>query len=226
MKRLTLAAAVFSLHVFAQGAPPPPPPPKAAAPAPAPAAAPAPAPAPAMDMSKMGPGVRKPTNEARTKKEIEAFFKDEDALSAKKDWDAMTARVDFPVYMLTDSLAGVPSGEATSKDAYLAMMKPSWESGGPAPVTKHKLTISVLSDSLVNVVDDFDMTMGKTRVKGRNASTLVHVAGAWKFKTMTEAGWGDMAGPPAAALAPAPAPAPAPATGKSPPPPPPPAPKK
>ena len=67
MKRLTLAAAVFSLPVFAQGAPPPPPP-KAAAPAPAPraappppaqaaAAAPAPAPAPAaaaMDMSKMG----------------------------------------------------------------------------------------------------------------------------------------------------------------------------
>lgn len=176
----------------------------------------------------MGPGARKPTNEAKTKKEIEAFVKEEDALYAKKDWDAMVARVDFPVYMLTDTLAGVPNGEATSKEQYIAMMKPSWENMPAGSGTKHKLTISVLSDSIAVVVDDFEMTMGKTKMKGRNSSTLVHVAGAWKFKTMTEAGWGDMGAPVAAAAPPPPAPAPAaaPATGKTPPPPPPPAPKK
>lgn len=230
MKRLTIAAAVvssLSFPVFAQPAPPPPPAPKAAV-------APAPAPAPAtagMDMSKMGPQARKPTNEAKTKKEIEAFIKEEDTLFAKRDWEGMANRVDFPVYMLTDTLAGVPSGEASTREAYLASMKPSWEMMPPGTTTKHKLTISVLSDSLANVVDDYEMTMGKQKMKGRNASTVARVNGQWRFKTMTEAGWGDAGGPPAAAApakappppAAAPAPAPAPAPGKAPPPPPPPA---
>ena len=235
MKRLALAAAVVgSLAVFAQGAPPPPPP-KAAAPAPAPAAAAAPAPAPAaaaMDMSKMGPGARKPTNEAKTKKEVEAFIKDEDSLFAKKDYDGLANRVDFPVYMLTDSTAGVPSSRSMDRAGYVNEMKPFWEGMPAGSSTKHKVTVSVLSDALVNVVDDYEMTMGKTKMKGRNASTLAHVGGGWKYKMMTEAGWGDMAAPvaaaapaPVAAPAPTPAPAPPPSSAKAPPPPPP-APKK
>ncbi len=233
MKRLTLAAAVVSsLAVFAQGAPPPPPKggppapaPKAAAPAPAPApaaAAPAPAPAAAgMDWSKMGPGSRKPTTEAKTKKDIEAFIKAEDAIFAAKNWEAMANRVDFPVFMTTDSANGTASSRPMDKAAYVGEMKPFWEGMPPGSATKHKLTISVLSDSLANVVDDYEMTMGKQKMKGRNASTLVRVGTEWKFKTMTEAGWGDMGAPAAAAPAPAPAPAaaapaPAPAPGKDP----------
>lgn len=170
----------------------------------------------------MGPAVRKPTNEAKTKKEIEAWFKEGDALEAKKDWDALINRTDFPVFMLTDTLAGVPSAEATSKEAYVAMMKPMWENSPPMTM-KHKFTIAVLSDSLANVVDDFDMTMGKQKVKGKNAMILVKVGGAWKVKSMMEAGWGDT-GAPAAAPPPPPSggvAAPPPAPGKAPPPPPP-----
>lgn len=235
MKRLTLAAAVVtSLAVFAQGAPPPPPPPKTAAPAPAPkAAAPAPAPAPAAagpDMSKMGPMARKPTAEAKTKKEIEAFIKAEDAMFAKKDWDALANRVDYPVYMITDSMNGTASSRPMDRAGYVAEMKPFWEGMPPGSATKHKLTISVLSDSLANVVDDYEMTMGKQKMKGRNAITVVRVGADWKYKTMTEAGWGDMGAPPAAAPAPAPAaapaPAPAPVPAKNAPPPPPPPAKK
>ncbi len=170
-----------------------------------------------MDMSKLGPGARKPTNEAKTRKEIEAWYKDGDALEAKKDWEALINRTDFPVFMLTDNMSGVPSAEAYTREAYVAMMKPMWE-GMPAGSTmKHKLTIAVLSDSVANVVDDFDMTMGKNKVKGRNALTLVKVAGSWKAKTMTEAGWGDM-GAPSAAPAPVAAPAPAPSGTRAPPP--------
>ena len=179
----------------------------------------------------MGPGARKPTNEAKTKKEVEAFIKDEDSLFAKKDWEAMANRVDYPVFMLTDSLAGVPSSRSMDRAGYVNEMKPFWETMPAGSSTKHKVTVTVLSDALVNVVDDYEMKMGKTTLKGRNASTLAHVGGGWKYKTMTEAGWGDMAGAPAAAAAPAPAPAPAaapapaPAAAKAPPPPPP-APKK
>lgn len=246
MKRLTLAAAVVtSLAVFAQGAPPPPPP-KAAAPAPAPKAAPAPAPAAAApaaapapapaaagpDMSKMGPMARKPTAEAKTKKEIEAFIKAEDAIFAKKDWDALANRVDYPVYMITDSMNGTASSRPMDRAGYVAEMKPFWEGMPAGSSSKHKLTISVLSDSLANVVDDYEMTMGKQKMKGRNAITVVRVGAEWRYKTMTEAGWGDMGAPPGAApapapaAAPAPAPAPAPVPAKNAPPPPPPPAKK
>lgn len=194
----------------------PPPPPSKAAPAPAAAATPPPPPAAGgMDPTKMGPMARKPTNEAQAKKEIDAFIKAEDALFAKKDWDGLLARVDFPVFMATDSLAGVPSTQSSTREAYLAEMKPFWEQMPAGSSTKHKLTISMLSDSLANVVDDYEMTMGKTKMKGRNASLLVKVNGQWKFKMMTEAGWGDMNNAPAAA-----APAPTGNTGAPPPPPP------
>ncbi len=234
MKRLSLTAAVItslSVPAFAQApAPAPAPAPKAApAPAPGPKAAPAPAaaapaPAPAaagMDMSKMGPSARKPSNEAATKKEIEAWWKQDEILAAAKNWDAMAARVDFPVFMLTDSVAGVPSGEFNTREQYVAMMKPMWESMPAGTKSVHKLTITVLSDALANVVDDFSVTTGKQTMKGRNASLLAKVAGQWKFKGMVEAGWGGMNAPATAAPAPAPmAPAPA-AGGKLPPPPPP-----
>lgn len=242
MKRFTIAAAVvvgsLSLPVLAQSAPPPPPkggsaptaappPPSKAAPPPAAAGAPPPpstgsAPPPPsagmMDPSKMGPMARKPTNEAQAKKEIEAFIKAEDALLAAKNWDGLLARIDFPIFMVTDTLAGVPSTQSSTREAYLAEMKPFWEQMPPTSSTRHKLTVSVLSDSLANVVDDYEMTMGKTKMKGRNASLLVKVNGQWKYKTMTEAGWGDMSGSGSAA-----APAAAPATGGTgaPPPPPP-----
>jgi hypothetical protein len=163
-------------------------------------------------MPKMGPAYRKPTNEAQTKKDIEAFIKAEDALLAKRDWAGMMARVDFPVFMVTDTLAGVPSAMETSREQYEAEMKPMWEMMPPGSSTKHKLTISVLSDSLANVVDDYEMTMGKEKSKARNTSVLVKVGGQWKYKMMMEAGWGDSsAAPSASPAAPAPTAAPAPA---------------
>lgn len=54
-----------------------------------------------------------------------------------------------------------------------------------------------LSDSLVNVVDDFTMTMNKQKISGRNAGLLVKRDGKWMWKTMVEAGWGGMSSMPA-----------------------------
>ena len=59
----------------------------------------------------------------------------------------------------------------------------------------HKPTITVLSDSLANVVDDFTMTMGKQKITGKNASLLVKRDGQWKWKSMVEAGYGGMEPP-------------------------------
>lgn len=148
--------------------------------------------APAMDMSKVGPWSRKPTNEKATKKEIEDFLKKEDELAAKGDMDGMLGRIDFPVYMVTDDATGKLSTDATAKDKYVAEMKPFYENMAKDTKYTHKWQVSVLSDSLAVVVDDFTMSSGKNKMGGRNASILAKVDGAWKFKTMVEAGWGGM----------------------------------
>lgn len=171
-------------------------------------------------MPKMGPQFRKPTNEAQTKKDIEAFIKAEDGILAKKDYEGLAARVDFPVYMVTDTLSGVPSAMANTKEQYIADMKPFWDMMPANASTKHKLTVTVLSDSLANVVDDYEMTMGKDKTKARNASVLVKVGGQWKYKLMMEAGWGDSSAPSPSPAAPAPTAAPAPQGNRAPPPPP------
>ncbi|MBI3183778.1 MAG: hypothetical protein HYZ28_16700 [Myxococcales bacterium] len=196
MKRtfvLCLAAVGFASPAFAQE--------KAAAPA-APPAAPA---APAMDMGKMGPWARKPTNEKQTKKEIAEFFKAEEELGKKGDLDGMAARVDFPVYMATDDSKGTPLAKLYNREEYIAEMKPFFENMPKDMKMTHKPTVLVLSDSLVSVSDEYTMGAGKQKMSGKNGGLLVKRDNQWKWKMMVEAGWGDQ--PPAAAAAPgAPAP--------------------
>lgn len=148
-----------------------------------------------MDMTKVGPMARKPTNEKQTKKEIQAFFKKVEELHKSGDMDAMFATVDFPVYMMTDDLKGVPEAKEYSREEYVAMMKPMYENMPKDMKVTHKQTIFVLSDSLANVTDDFTMTMGKQKITGRNVTMLVKRDGQWKWKVMAEPGWGGMAPP-------------------------------
>lgn len=189
MKRTILvctAAVVFAGSAWAQG--------KDAKPAAAPAA---PAQGGAMmDMSKMGPEARKPTNEKATKKEIEDFFKKQEEAMKKNDMEAATSAVDFPIYMATDDMKGMPEAKEYGREQYIAMMKPFHDSMPKDMKVTHKPTITVLSDSLANVTDDFTMMMGKQKMSGRNAGLLVKRDGQWKWKVMVEAGWGGMAPPP------------------------------
>ncbi|AKI99170.1 Hypothetical protein AA314_00797 [Archangium gephyra] len=146
----------------------------------------------AMDMTAMGPGARKPTNEKQTKKEVLEFFKQQEELGKKGDFEGALAAYDFPVYMATDDLKGVPESREYSREEYAAMMKPFYENMPKDLKMTHKPTISVLSDSLVSVIDDFTMTQGKQKVTGRNTSLLVKRDGQWKWKVMVEAGYGGM----------------------------------
>lgn len=174
--------------------------------------------APMMDMTKMGPGARKITDEKKTKKELEAFFKASEEADKKHDMAAMLATIDFPVHMATDDLKGMPESKSYSKDEYVAMMTPMMDMMPKDITTSHKRTMTVLSDSLANVVDVWTMTSGKTKVNGTSAMLVVKVGADWKLKSMIEAGWGGMAAPAAppadaktTAAAPAAKPAPGPA---------------
>jgi hypothetical protein len=158
------------------------------------------------DMSKVGPWARMPTNEAQTKKDVSDFVNGQEALEAKGDVATLLAHVDFPVTMVTDDSKGNPSAMVVDEPTYEAMMKPFWQNFPTDMKMTNKLTISVLSDSLANVIDDFSMTTDGHTLSGRNQSIVVKSGGMWKWKVLTEAGWGDMNASPAAAAAP-PAPA-------------------
>ena len=150
----------------------------------------------AMDMSKMGPWTRKPTNLRQTKKEVRAMFKAMDEHCKSGKFDEVLKHVSFPVQMITDNSKGVPSSELWDQATYMAVMKPFWENMPKEAKMIHRPSITVLSDSLVAVTDAYTMKMGKKqKLKGTNAGLLVKEDGVWKWKVMTEAGWGDMPTP-------------------------------
>ncbi len=188
MKRTILlctAAVVFAGSAWAQG--------KEAKPTAAPSAPAQGSAMQHMDMTKMGPQARKPTNEKQTKKEIEDFYKKMEETSQKGDLEAMASMVDFPIYMATDDLKGTIEAREFTHEQYIAMMKPFYANMPKDMKTTHKPTITVLSDSLASVTDEFTATMGKEKMSGRNAGLLVKRDGQWKWKAMFEAGWGGMA---------------------------------
>ncbi len=144
-----------------------------------------------VDTAKMGPWTRKPTNEAKIRKEIEAFFKEEEAIMKRRDFDAGIARVDFPIFMATDDSKGVPHAEQFDRQRYVEMMKPMFDEMPADMQMTRKTTITVLSDSLATYTCDFTTTSGKEKLSGRNSGLLVKRDGQWKWKAMYEAGWGD-----------------------------------
>jgi hypothetical protein len=147
------------------------------------------------DMSKMGPWSRKPTDEGKTKKDIQAFLKSSEETMKKGDFNAALAEIDFPVYMATDDSKGMTKAKEYSREQYTAMMKPMYENMPKDHQASHKHNITVLSDNLAMVVDDYTMSHNKQKFTGKSACLLVKKDNQWKYKTMTEAGWGDMSGP-------------------------------
>ncbi len=147
------------------------------------------------DLTKMGPWTRKPINEAQIRREVTDFFKQEELLMKRGDFDAMAARIDFPVFMATDDAKGVPAAKLFEREEYVSMMKPFYEDWPKDAKVVHRPTITVLSDSLVSYVDDFTMTIGQQRLSGRSNGLIVKRDGQWKWKVMAEAGWGDLPQP-------------------------------
>ncbi len=119
----------------------------------------------------------------------------------KGDVDAVAARVDFPVMMMTDSTAGVPSTSMWEKAMWMETMKKSAADMPKDMKMAKKTKIIFISDSLAMVEETNDMTMGKAKDKWTSASIVELKDGKWMFKGMIEGGWGDMAPPPKAEAA-------------------------
>jgi hypothetical protein len=145
------------------------------------------------DMTKMGPGTRKVKNEAASKKAIQAMIKDNMAAMEKGNVDAAADKVDFPVLMVTDSpTSGEASSIEMSRDQWVAMMKPFMQPMPKDVKFSSKDNITVLTDSLAQVVSEYSMTMGGHKMSWKSSELMVRKNGKWLIKSMTEGGWGDM----------------------------------
>ncbi len=169
MKTLALACCLFAVTAVAQGA---------AAPA---AAAPAAAGFKPRHVTKGG-----------DKKGVEELYKTCDEAMKKGDVEAMSARVDFPVMMMTDNAAGVPTTAMWEKQAWMDSMKKSFADMPKDMKMAKKTKATFISDSLALVEETNEMTMGKAKDKWTSASIVELKDGKWMFKGMIEGGWGDV----------------------------------
>jgi hypothetical protein len=146
------------------------------------------------DQPMFGPMTRLPKDEKKDKKELEAFGKAFEAAAMKGDVETMAGMVDFPVIMLTDNSKGVFSSTEMTHDQWVGVMKPAMDKMKDMKDMKmsKKTEIDIFSDDLASCDSQVSMKMGKMKGNYRSESTMVRVNGAWKIKTMMEAGWGDM----------------------------------
>ena len=163
-----------------------------------PALAQDPPPAGGPDLSKVGPMSRPVTKE--DKKGVDATFKAMEEAWKSGSADAVADLVDFPVIMLSDDATGAPKYFIAERAQWVAMMKPFLASMPKDVKMTHKHQTHFLSDTLAVAIEETSMKMGKTKGKWKGMSVLTLRDGKWKFKEMSEAGWGDMP-PPAGATA-------------------------
>ena len=170
MKTLAVACCLFAVTAFAQGSDAPP----------------------------AGGFKARHVTKGGDKKGVEELYKTCDDAMKKGDVDTMAARVDFPVMMMTDNAAGVPTTAMWDKATWMESMKKAAADMPKDMKMAKKTKITFLSDSLAMVEESNDMTMGKAKDKWASASIVELKDGKWMFKGMIEGGWGDMMPPPKA----------------------------
>ncbi len=172
MKQLALACCLFAVTSLAQ--------------------APAAADAPASAAAGFKP---RPVTRGGDKKGIEALYKACDEAMKKGDVEALATHFDFPVMMMTDSAAGVPSSSMWEKAVWVDAMKKAASSLPKDLKLAKKTRITFVSDSLALVEEANDRTLGKVKDKWTSAAIVQLKDGKWMFKAMIEGGWGEVMPP-------------------------------
>lgn len=134
---------------------------------------------------------RKVTHE--DKKGIEALYAEQEAAWKKGDMSAISALVDFPVYMVTDDSKGTVYTDTWNKERYATEMTEATKNMPKDMKMKHARKYFFLTDDMAMVYDSTSMTMGKQKMSWNNAELVIKKNGKWMVKSMMEGGWGDMA---------------------------------
>lgn len=144
-------------------------------------------------MSSIGPWTRKPEDEVTLKKEVDAFFAQEEQFNAAHDLKGAASLIDWPVTFLTDDGQGRVEVESLSMEAFFHKLQPFYEALPKDRRIAHQYRYEFISDSLVEVMDDLTMSVGTESSAGRSMCVLVKKDGEWKRKVIAEPGWGGSA---------------------------------
>jgi hypothetical protein len=152
------------------------------------------------DMSKVGPMSRPVTKEKEDKKGVDELYKVTEEAWKKADVNALADNVDFPVIMMSDDSTGKAVHFEAKREQWIDMMKGIVSNMPKDAKMTSKHTATFLSDDLGVVVEEMSVSMGKVKGKWHAFSVVTNRDGKWKFKQMSEAGWGDMKPPTAASV--------------------------
>ncbi|GEM_PF-3178739 len=129
------------------------------------------------------------------KKGVDALYLACDEALKKGDIDALAARIDFPLTMITDTAAGVPVTLQWERQAWVDTMKRS--AGLPKDLKLSKKTkVTFLSDSLAMVEEANEQIIGKAKDRWLSGAVVQRRDGQWMFKAMIEGGWGELVAAP------------------------------
>ena len=119
-----------------------------------------------------------------------AWFKNYDALAANNNADAMIKEAHLPITVITDD----SNGECVTQQWDESAFRASIEGNASNPNTKIKNDRQpfFLSQNLAVVITEAMVTSGENVQYMRYVDVLVKRNGEWKFKSMMQAGWGDM----------------------------------
>ncbi|HSD56305.1 MAG TPA: hypothetical protein VLA92_04080 [Candidatus Saccharimonadales bacterium] len=118
------------------------------------------------------------------------WFKNYDALVAANDADGMIKEAHLPITVITDDSKGDCVAQQWDESAFRASIEGNVNKADTK--IKNRRKPFFLNKNLAVVITESVVTNGDDTHYMRYADIMVKQGNEWKFKSMVQAGWGDM----------------------------------
>jgi hypothetical protein len=123
--------------------------------------------------------------------ELLAWFADYDALAARGDVEAMADTAFFPITVVTNDSTGEGVTQQWDRGTFVRSMRAAMDGELSDLSMENRRRPTFLNRDLAVVVTDSTVTAAGQVQHLRYADVMVRSAGAWRFTSMIQAGWGD-----------------------------------
>jgi hypothetical protein len=118
-----------------------------------------------------------------------AWFDRYDGHARRNDTEAMADMALFPLVVMTNDSQGECVAQEWDRGTFIQAM--DMAAAGSVEIDNHRRPVFLNSDLAVVVTDSTVTADGKTEHM-RYADVMAKAGGEWRFKSMVQAGWGDM----------------------------------
>lgn len=128
----------------------------------------------------------------RQRQDLLDWFAAYDAMAARNDLSGMADQALFPITVVTNDSAGECVSQQWDRDTFVRSQElAAAGADGEMTLDNHREPV-FLNDDLAVVITNSVVTLDGQTQHMRYADVMVKSAGAWKFRCMVQAGWGDM----------------------------------